>query len=121
MNVLVIDDDERVRQTLIIWLTRLGYEVDVVGSAKAGIELLKRHRYKVILLDYYMPRRDGLWFMTHAQLPKNTVSLMITGFLNRDGVDAMFKAGIRGYLAKPFSCDDLARHLEFYQHSRDAA
>lgn len=117
MRLLVVDDDERVRTSIRIMLTALGHHTDEAESASAGIELLKRHRYDAILLDYYMPRHDGLWFMEHAELPKHTVTLMITGLLDRDNLEAMFQSGIRGYLAKPFSIGDLGRHLAFHQHA----
>jgi len=114
MRLLVVDDDERVRTSIRIMLTSLGHSADEADSASAGIRQLKRHRYDVILLDFYMPQHDGLWFMKHAQLPKNSVTLMITGLLDRNHLDEMFESGIRGYIAKPFSCGDLSRQLEFY-------
>jgi len=114
MRLLVVDDDERVRTSIRIMLASLGHCTDEADSASAGIRLLERHQYDVILIDFYMPVHDGLWFMKHAALPKNSVTLMITGLLDRDHLDEMFESGIRGYIAKPFSCDDLFRQLEFY-------
>ncbi len=122
MRVLVIDDDKRVIQAISSWLRKMGHTVDEATSALTGMGFVAQHQYDVIILDFFMPEHDGLWFMTHTRLPKGTVSVMITGFLDRYGLERMFEAGICGYLEKPFSSDDLARHLEFYQHhSKKAA
>ncbi len=116
MHILIVDDDERTRKCLKQWVTRLGHSADDTASAEGALQLVKQNEYDVILLDYEMPGHNGRWFMEQAELPQGTVSLMITGLLSGDVVSEMFCAGIRGYLAKPFTPDDLERHFEF--HSR---
>jgi CheY-like chemotaxis protein len=120
MKILVVVDDQRTREVIIQWLTRLGYSVDDAESAEDALQLAEQNRYDVVIVDYQMPEHNGLWFMRHANLPHGTVSLLITGHMSRQIVSEMFSAGIRGYLAKPFTPADLTRHLEFYSQ-RDRA
>jgi CheY-like chemotaxis protein len=114
MQVLIVDDDERTREVLTQWLIRLGHSADDTESAESALQLVKQNEYDVILLDYQMPGHNGLWFMKQAQLPRGTVSLLITGLMSRDVVSEMFRVGIRGYLAKPFTPADLERNIAFY-------
>jgi CheY-like chemotaxis protein len=62
MRVLVIDDDEALRELVIRVVKQAGYQVDAVGDGQAGLERLAERAYDVILSDVRMPGMDGIAF-----------------------------------------------------------
>lgn len=61
-RVLVIDDDEILRELVVRVVEEAGYRVDAVGDGHAGLECLAERAYDVILSDVRMPGMDGLAF-----------------------------------------------------------
>ena len=121
MTALIVDDDARLRAVLARWLSKLGCETEVAESAQSTMQKTRKQEYDVVLLDYQMPEHDGLWFMQNAELPRQTVVLLITGHVSNGTVTRMFDCGISGYLAKPFTTADLSRHLGFHTRRQRVA
>jgi len=114
MQVLVIDDYTPLRNELIAILLRNGIEADGASSAQEAIPLVEQGHYDFVLVDYQMPEHDGLWFMQTVKRPAATKVLLITAQVDRDNIDNMFKAGVSGYIIKPFDEEDLLHHLGFH-------
>jgi len=114
MNVLVLDDDEDLNRALHEILSMRNLDVDCSTSASDAIEMLGGKHYDIILLDYVMPRHDGIWFMNHAKLPRSTKVLLMTGHLERKVINTMFDLGACGYIIKPFDEEELVRNLNFF-------
>lgn len=66
-HILVVEDDDDVRQLLAIALGGEGYDVDVAASAEEGLEHLTHKLFHLILTDYALPRRNGAWMLEEAQ------------------------------------------------------
>ncbi len=64
--ILIIDDEESVRHSLSGTLSRAGYAVTAVASAREGLEQLRKERFDVVLCDVRMPEMDGLAFLEAA-------------------------------------------------------
>lgn len=62
LNILVIDDDEAMRDLLTRWLLPRGHQVYAVGSAEEGLGLLPYATFQVALLDQHLPGMEGLFF-----------------------------------------------------------
>jgi CheY-like chemotaxis protein len=116
MKVLVLDDHLGLREEVVAMLARNGHDADGVDSAVAAVPLAETGRYDFILVDFAMPEHDGLWFMKNVRMPRRTKAILVTGHANRQLIDRMFRAGIAGYLIKPFEETDLIRHLDFHAH-----
>jgi len=114
MNVLVLDDDEDLGSAIREILLMRNLNVDCCTSAPEAIEKLSDKQYDVILVDYVMPQRDGLWFMHHAKVPRSTKVLLMTGHIERQVINKMFDLGACGYIIKPFDEDELLRNLDFF-------
>ena len=108
-RVLVVDDDQSIRQLVCTIVQRERFPVDAAADGAEAIELLKRHSYSIILLDLMMPRVDGFgvidYLRHHLQHPKPIV-LVITAY-----ADQRFKevdsAVVSGVLRKPFEVAEL--------------
>lgn len=108
-RVLVVDDDQSIRQLVYTIVERERFSVDCAADGAEAIESLKQHKYSVILLDLMMPRVDGFgvieYLKQQAPDPKPIV-LVITAY-----ADQKFKevdpAIVAGVLRKPFEVAEL--------------
>lgn len=114
MRVLVLDDDVKVAKVVQSILHEHGYTADIAHDASFGVDLVERGNYDFVLLDYRMPEKDGAWFMKNANVPRGTKVLLTTAFVNRKVINEMFKLGAAGYIIKPFTENELLKHLQFH-------
>jgi CheY-like chemotaxis protein len=110
LKVLIVDDDEDVRDPLAEWMELVeGMVVDTARNGKEALDLVKRDdgRYDVVLLDKNLEDEDGIDVMRqiHAESPDLPV-IMFTGQDHAAGAEAK-EAGAYDYLLKPFEDDDL--------------
>jgi DNA-binding response OmpR family regulator len=118
MKVLVLDDDDDLSGALCQILTARNIDVDCSASAPDAVELLKANHYDLVLLDYALPKHDGIWFMNNANLPRTTKVLLVTGHIERTMINTMFNMGACGYIIKPFNEEELIRNLNFFLPGR---
>jgi DNA-binding response OmpR family regulator len=114
MKVLILDDDRDLLAALKRVLASNNMVVDTCDRAEDALPLAEQGGYDLLLVDYKMPEKDGVWFMRHARLPKTTKVLLITAYVNREVIDRMFELGVSGYLIKPFDEDELLRHIRYH-------
>ncbi len=114
MKILVLDSDKVLCATLQRVLAARQLEVHSTSSAPEAIEMLQDNDYALVLMDYFLPPHDGLWFMHHAALPRTTKVLLMIGQVNRSVITAMFDLGTCGYMIKPFDEEDLMHNLNFF-------
>lgn len=112
MRVLVVDDDESVRESVSRALTRDGYEVSTAADGQAGLASLGRTRPDAIVLDILMPEPNGLEVCRSIRERGDQVPiLMLTARdLVADRV-AGLDAGADDYLVKPFALEELRARL----------
>lgn len=103
-SVLVVDDEEDIRETLREWLERsAGVQVRVAGDGAAGLALLRQHRFGVVVADYRMPAMDGVAFLRLAatQAP-GAARVLITAHADVPlAVQAVNEAQVDRLLTKP--------------------
>jgi CheY-like chemotaxis protein len=98
----LVDDDRDTCATLSDILSDLGYRVAVAFDGPAALELSRRQPYRLALLDYMMPGRDGLELYGHLKRVRaDTVGILVTAADAADTVQAAARAGIRRVLPKP--------------------
>lgn len=117
MRVFILDDDWDLLELMAKMLAQAGHEVECCNCASKAVELVAHKSYDYVLVDYKMPDNDGIWFMQNARLPRSTRTLLITAFVNRDIIKKMFALGASGYIIKPFSDEELLRHIQFHANS----
>jgi two-component system, NtrC family, response regulator PilR len=107
-RILVVDDEESIREFFEIMLKREGYEVFTAGNGREGLEAMKKHTVDLIISDIQMPEMSGMEFLgkvkeADAEMPV----IMITAFGSTEtAVDAM-KLGAYDYVQKPFKIDEV--------------
>lgn len=107
-RVLVVDDEESMRDFLSIMLHREGYLVDSAVDGAQAVAHLRSYSYDLVISDIKMPRMTGLELLAHIkERTPETVVLMVTAFSStEEAVDAM-KQGAYDYITKPFKNEEI--------------
>ena len=113
LKVLVVDDETIVRESLVEWFGKSGYEAEGASCGKLAMEMVDAKDYDFIFLDIRMPDVDGLQVLDHlkANCPYTMVVIITAYGSVGTAVDAM-KRGACDYLVKPFEPSDLVCQLQ---------
>jgi DNA-binding NtrC family response regulator len=107
-TVLVIDDEEIMREILEALLSREGYDVRLAASGAEGLELARNLSFDAAVVDFMMPGIDGI--ATLEELKKLDVDLpviMITAYASVENAIQAMKRGAFDYITKPFKNDEV--------------
>ena len=117
-KILVVDDEEAIRQLIQRYLENIGYEIDLADSLGSAISLVQSNEYNIIITDKNMPHPDGshesgmsLLEFVSKHHPHIEI-LMMTGFPTTQTAVESIKMGAFDYLAKPFSMAELQNKIE---------
>lgn len=111
LSILVVDDEDSVRESLQMWFTEDGYEVLCAENATKALNILEKSRIDIILADIKMPGMDGLEMLQRIKsLNSTSIVIMMTAFATVDTAVKALKDGAYDYVTKPFDPDDLS-HL----------
>jgi DNA-binding NtrC family response regulator len=107
-SVLVIDDEDIMREILDTLLTREGYEVRFASSGAEGIELARSMPFDTAIVDLMMPGLDGLATLEELRkIDEDLPVLMITAFASVETAISAMKHGAFDYVTKPFKNDEV--------------
>ena len=102
-KVLVVDDEQLVRESLRDWLTESGYEVFTAENGSQALELIEKERVGIVLADLVMPGMDGIELMKRAkETHPNVAVIIITAYGSITTAIAAMKEGAYDYIEKPF-------------------
>jgi response regulator RpfG family c-di-GMP phosphodiesterase len=124
-SVLIVDDENGVRELMARWLESGGYAVTTASNAEEALGRLEASPPAVALCDIRMPGRDGLWLAERIrQTYPETAVIMATGVQDAGPALHTLRRGVIDYLTKPFGRDRLreavTRGLEFHRSAWDA-
>ena len=107
--ILVIDDEDAVREVIRRFLEIAGHRVTSVGSSAEALELVRAGRtFDLIILDLMMPREDSLVTFQHFRQRFPSVPVLLcTGLPQADPVPELLEAGAAGLIRKPFRMNEL--------------
>ncbi len=112
-RILVVDDEEIVRDSLAGWLREDGYSVETAPDGKAAIERIRAEPWAVLLVDLKMPGIDGLEVLEEAKKIQPEASVIImTAYATVDTAVQAMKMGAYDYLVKPFEPEELSLMLK---------
>lgn len=115
INILVVEDEKNVNQSISEFVTELGRPYNLVGSATNGLialNLLEKHRLHIVLTDIKMPQMDGLELIEriHAKWPEVKI-IIISGYNDFQYAQRALKHGAADYLLKPLKKEELISAL----------
>lgn len=107
-NILVVDDEVVVCNSVRKILTKSGYSVDYANSTEEAVSILKKKRYGLVLLDLRLPSQGGITLLRQIRKSWPLVKIIIiTGYASIDSAIETAKLGASSYIPKPFSPDEL--------------
>jgi DNA-binding NtrC family response regulator len=113
LRLLIVDDDEDLRQLLAARFGRLGWQVLQAGTAEEALERTAQARCDVAVLDLHLPGMSGLDLLGRLKEQQPEVeALMLTAHSSIETAVQAMRAGAYDYLTKPFQAADLEVHVQ---------
>jgi len=107
-RILIVDDEESMREFLSIMLHREGYQVEAVQDGSQAIARLRDQTFDLIITDIQMPRVDGFGVLNHVlEVCPDTAVIMVTAFSTTEQAVEAMKLGAYDYITKPFKNDEI--------------
>jgi two-component system response regulator PilR (NtrC family) len=107
-TILVVDDEEIMREILETLLTREGYEVRVAASGQDGLDLARALPFDAAIIDIMMPGLDGIATLDELKrIDEDLAVLIITAYASVESAIAAMKAGAFDYITKPFKNEEV--------------
>jgi two-component system response regulator PilR (NtrC family) len=107
-SILVIDDEEIMREILETLLTREGYEVRLAASGAEGLDLARAVPFDAAIVDIMMPGLDGIATLDELRrIDEDLAVIIVTAFASVESAIAAFKTGAFDYVTKPFKNEQL--------------
>lgn len=111
-KILLIDDDEWIRDSMGLFFDSEGCLFRAVETAEAGIDALRAQAYDIIITDYRLPGMDGLAFFNRIKTShRKAVKILITAYGDDNLAEASVRAGVNDYIQKPFDMQDIEKAL----------
>lgn len=108
INILIIEDEKKIADTLKFGLEENGYQVDVSYDGKLGLRMFNSHRYQLVIADINLPGMDGYELCRSIRMQNESVPIIMLTAMNTlpDKVEG-YEAGADDYITKPFEFKEL--------------
>lgn len=114
-RILVVDDEQTVRNVLSLSLRRLGYEVEIASSGSQALTKFSdaRSNYDLVILDMVMPELSGKdVFFRLKEIDPEVRVLVCSAYASEKSIQEILQNGGRGFIQKPFDVEDLALKIK---------
>src|SRR5580698_5205865 len=119
-RILVVDDEESIREFLDIMLRKEGYEVTSAEDGQKAIETLKKKTFDLVISDLQMPNVTGIELLKHVrETQPDLLFMMITAFGTTETAVEAMKLGAYDYITKPFKIDEVRINIANALRSRN--
>jgi DNA-binding NtrC family response regulator len=107
-SVLIIDDEQDIRDVLALELGREGFEATTAEGGHAALAAARRRRFDLAITDLKMPGMDGIATLEGLKAIDPAIQVLIaTGYASEQTRAACMERGACGYLQKPFDLDEI--------------
>jgi DNA-binding NtrC family response regulator len=112
MKILLIDDDEWIRDSLTLYLESEGCHLLALETAEEGIKAVRQQTFDIVISDYKLPGMDGLDFLkrVHKYQPQ-AKEILITAYGSKEVVAQARTIGVLDYIEKPFTSENIENSL----------
>ena len=112
MRILLIDDDEWVRDSLRLFFEAEGCSLLALETAEEGLAALKRECFDLIITDYRLPGMDGVTFLDRIQARcPDALKVVITAYGSPQAISWAKRIGAHDFIEKPFTSETLEESL----------
>ena len=114
MNILLIDDDEWIRDAMRIFFETEGCRITALETAEDALEMIHRQDYDIIICDYKLPGINGLALLKEVrQTRSDALTVLITAYKTADLVSEAKNIGVNAFIAKPFNSETVEATLNY--------
>ena len=107
-SILIVEDEETLRDSVTRIFIKEGYSVDGAESAEQGLVLLDTHHYDVIISDIILPGMDGIEMLTRVrEMNPDQIVIIITAYASLDTSVKALRAGAYDYIMKPIIHEEI--------------
>jgi CheY-like chemotaxis protein len=104
LNILIVDDEQDVRELLAAMLEAAGARATTATSAKSALDLIATHRFDVLVSDIGLPEQDGMQLLEKVRALGYTMpAIAVTAFAGPDDRRRILESGYQAHLAKPIN------------------
>jgi DNA-binding response OmpR family regulator len=113
MHLLLIDDDEWVRDSLRLFFESEGCDIVALETAEEGLNLSANRHFDIIVVDYRLPGMDGLEFISRLPASQtDTLKVLITAYGSEDLLLKARRSGFHACIPKPFTTEVIEASLK---------
>ena len=113
MNIMIVDDEKIVRESLFHWFTKIGHYVEKASSGFEALEKLEKSPFDILFVDIKMPAMNGIELLEKVKTEyPETIVIIITAYGSIESAVKAMKLGASDYLLKPFKPDYLSLVME---------
>ena len=114
MKILLIDDDEWIRDSLSIFFEAEGCRVLALETAEEGLSAIGNQTFDLIIVDYKLPGLDGIEFLKRIRLTQqDAIKILITAYPSEYVVSEAKKIKVHGFIEKPFTSETVMASLAY--------
>ncbi|HET8573370.1 MAG TPA: response regulator transcription factor [Edaphocola sp.] len=112
-NLLLVEDEENLRETIKLNLELEGYSVTPLDNGMAALKAIKNEYFDLIVLDIMLPEMDGITVCENIRMQNNNIPILFLSARNSsiDRIEGLKKGG-DDYLTKPFNLEELLLRIE---------
>ncbi len=119
MSIMVVDDEEIVRESLFHWFKKYDHMVETASSGFEALEKLEKHPFHLLFVDIKMPEMDGIELLDKVKgAYPDTLVVIITAYGSIESAVKAMRIGATDYLLKPFKPDQLSLVMERISHQK---
>jgi len=111
--LLVVDDDDGMRDTLLDILEERGYRVGVAGDGVEALDAMRRETYDLVLMDIVMPRMNGVEALKELRMIDDHIAvIMMTAYAMQDLIEEAWREGVYDVVYKPLDVAEILRLVD---------
>ena len=112
LKIMLVDDDEWIRDSLTVLFEAEGCDLLALETAEEGIEAIQQQTYDIVISDYKLPGMNGLEFLRRVKDKQpNAIEILITAYGNQEILKEAKMLGIRNFIPKPFTTENIETAL----------
>jgi DNA-binding NtrC family response regulator len=112
-NILIVEDETNVRESLRSWLVELGCQVEVTSDGEEALKKISEKEFDAVILDLRLPGKDGLQVLREARLKKPKLNgIIITAYPTMATMAEAIEIGAVDFLSKPINLSKLEKLIQ---------
>lgn len=112
LNLLLVEDDELIRDSLELFFANEGCRLEVQASAEEGLQLVRVRDFDVVITDFRLPGMSGLDFLRVLQdMQPEAQKILLTAYMDEEVLAEAFRLGVHEFIEKPIATEDIEEAL----------